>query len=219
MFIIKKALAESTWAEIKEFAKKRELSRVFGKGDQIPVKLKNDEEVIFTVGRDESGKFYFVMEDCLNETRPMNNVCTNAGGWKATEVRTWLNEDFFALLPDDLQEIIVPTKIVQVLDGERVECEDKIFMLSKTQVFGKGPWSVIEPEDTQLDIFPTEKSRVKECGDNGTWWYGLRTPPQDDSNYFCVVYISGRASSTSAGRNRGVAPGFCIEESETIPPA
>lgn len=219
MFIIKKALAESTWAEIKEFAKKRELSKVFGKGDQIPVKLKNDEEVVFTVGRDKSGKFFFVMEDCLNETRPMNGINTNAGGWKATDIRTWLNKDFFALLPDDLQEIIVPTKIVQVLDGERVECEDKIFMLSKTQVFGKGPWSEIEPEDTQLDIFATEKSRVKECGDNGTWWYGLRTPQQSKSNNFCMVNRNGNAYNTIADNDRGVAPGFCIDESETIPPA
>lgn len=219
MFIIKKALAESTWAEIKEFAKKHELSKVFGKGDQIPVKLKNDEEVVFTVGRDKSGKFFFVMEDCLNEMRPMNDKGTNAGGWKATEVRTWLNEDFFALLPDDLQEVIVPTKIVQVLDGKREECEDKIFMLSKTQVFGKGPWSEIEPEDTQLDIFLTEKSRVKECGDNGTWWYGLRTPRQNSSNGFCMVDYDGDADTTIAGSNEGVAPGFCIEESETIPPA
>lgn len=213
MFIIKKALAETSWEEIKEFAKKHELGKVFGKGDQIPVKLKNGEDVVFTVGRDESKKYYFVMEDCLNETRPMNDINTNAGGWAATKIRQWLNKDFFDLLPDELQEIIVPTKIVQILNGERVECEDKVFMLSRTQVFGKGWWSEYEPEDTQLDIFPTEKSRVKECGDNGTWFYGLRSPLQGNGNIFCVVKSNGYASSAGAIVNRGVAPGFCIEES------
>ena len=213
MFIIKKALQETTWAQIKEAAQKHELGRLFDEGDQIPVTLKNGENVTFTVGHDKTGKHFFVMEDCLKETRPMNRVNTNAGGWRDTEIRPWLNTDFFALLPDDLQEIIVPTKIVQILNGERVETEDKIFMLSMTQLFGEGWWTEYEPEDTQLDIFPTEKSRVKECDDHGTWFYGTRSPLRDSSVSFCVVDYSGSAGNTIAYGNGGVAPGFCIEES------
>ena len=91
-------------------------------------------------------------------------------------MRQYLNNTVFALLPDELQALIAPTTIVQIVDGERVETEDKLFLLSKTQVFGKGRWSEREPEDAQLLCFLREKDRVKECGDNGTWWWWLRSP-------------------------------------------
>lgn len=201
----------ASWDEIKE----REIKgqNPLMSGDQIPIVLKNGECVTLVVGRDENGKTYFCFEDCLVEERPMNKRNTNAGGWGATDIRKWLNSTLFALLPDDLQKVIVPTRIIQVLDGERVETEDKLFLFSKTQMFGKGDWSNLEPEDMQIDIYSTEKSRVKECGENGTWWYGLRTPYYGNSYTFCSVNISGTAGNSYAYYTRGVAPGFCITES------
>lgn len=201
----------ASWDEIKEHEIKGQNPLM--SGDQIPIILKNGECVTLVVGHDENGKTYFCFEDCLVEERPMNKRNTNAGGWKATDIRKWLNSTLFALLPDDLQKVIVPTRIIQVLDGERVETEDKLFLFSKTQMFGKGDWSNLEPEDMQIDIYSTEKSRVKECGENGTWWYGLRTPYGGSSNGFCSVNSSGYAYSSYANNGRGVAPGFCITES------
>ena len=210
MVILKKALTESTWAQLKEAAQNGELYRLLDKGDQIPITLKNGEDVSLTVGQDEHGKVYFCFEDCIFDEYPMNRRNTNEGGWAATDMRRRLNTSLFALLPDDLQAVIEPTKIVQIIDGERVETEDKLFLFSKTQMFGKGSWSEIEPEDTQINIFKTEKSRVKECAGHGTWWYFLRTPYNGATYRFCVVGISGIAYTNTASNSIGVAPGFCI---------
>ena len=200
---------EASWAALKSAAQNGALKS----GDKIPVTLKNGELITLTVGHDESGKAYFCFEDCLEDTRPVNDENTTAGGWKAFDIRAWLNNDLFALLPDDLQAIIEPTEIVQIIGGQRVVTKDKLFLFSKTQLFGKGDWSRIEPEDTQIDIFATEKGRVKECGEHGTWPYSTRTPYNGTTSSVCTVNNNGYANIVYADSSRGVAPGFCITES------
>lgn len=200
---------ESSWAALKSAAQNGTLKS----GDKIPVTLKNGEEIVLTIGHDERGNAYFCFEDSLNETRPVNSENTTAGGWKAFDIRQWLNDDLFALLPDDLQAVIEPTEIVQIINGERIVTKDKLFLFSKTQLFGKGEWSKIEPEDTQIDIFTTEKGRVKECGEHGTWPYSTRTPRDGSSNNVCMVDYNGRANYGIASISRGVAPGFRITKS------
>ena len=120
---------EASWAALKSAAQNGALKS----GDKIPVTLKNGELITLTVGHDESGKAYFCFEDCLEDTRPVNDENTTAGGWKAFDIRAWLNNDLFALLPDDLQAIIEPTEIVQIIGGQRVVTKDKLFLFSKTR--------------------------------------------------------------------------------------
>ena len=209
--VITKEAKWTSWAELKALSEAGKLDEVLKSGDNIPVTLKNGEEVSFDVGRDEGGKVYFIMHDCLKEPKPMNSSCTNKGGWEECDMRKYLNEEVIKLLPDELQEIIKPTKIVQVWDGKRRETEDKLFLLSKTQVFGKDKnYEAIEPDDSQIDIFKTERSRVKEREDCGTasWWE--RSPGNTTSIYFCYVNGSGSGSSNAADNSNGVAPAFCI---------
>lgn len=200
---------EASWAALKTAAENRTLKS----GDKIPVTLKNGERITLKVGYDKADTPYFCFEDCLNKELPVNSDGTVTGGWKSFDIRHYLNNDLFALLPDDLQAIIEPTEIVQIINGERVVTKDKLFLFSKTQLFGKGDWSKIEPEDTQIDIFSTEKERVKECGDHGTWPYSTRTPQEDNTYSVCYVNGSGYASYYGATKYRGVAPGFRITKS------
>lgn len=177
-------------------------------GDKIPVTLKSGEEIELVYTRDENGNGYMVLDNCLFDEHVMNKKNTNAGGWKDCEMRRFLNGTIFNLLPDDLQAVIEPTTIKQVLDGKDVECEDKIFLLSKTQVFGKGAWTDKEPDDTQFDLFHTERSRVKECGDNGTWFWWLRSPYSSTTTNFCIVINGGSSYNNNAAFSNGVAFGF-----------
>ena len=202
---------ESTWAELKTLSEAGKLDEVLKSGDNIPVTLKNGEEVSFDVGRDEGGKVYFIMHDCLKEPKQMNSECTNAGGWEESTMRRYLNEEVIKLLPDELQAIIKPTKIVQVWGGKRRETEDKLFLLSKTQVFGKDKnYEAIEPDDSQIDIFKAARSRVKEREGYGTasWWE--RSPYYYNSDFFCYVSSTGNSHANYANSSNGVAPAFCI---------
>lgn len=206
----KRFLGRYTWEELKEHRKNGTIGEILESGDQIPVTLKDGEEVVFDVTYDETGKIFFVLHDCLAEEHCMNEKCTNEGGWAASDMRKWLNTEVLSRLPDELQAVIEPTHIVQVLDGERIECDDKLFLLSATQVFGRDDrWNKQEPEDSPLDIFGTERSRVKECGDNGTWfWWWLRRA--NSSNIFGNVGSNGNNDSLDAYYAYGVALGFSI---------
>lgn len=209
--VVTKIAKWTSWAELKALAEAGKLDEVLKSGDNIPVTLKNGEEVSFDVGRDEGGKVYFIMHDCLKEPKQMNGECTNAGGWEESDMRKYLNEEVIKLLPDELQEIIKPTKIVQVWDGKRRETEDKLFLLSKTQVFGKDTnYEAIEPEDSHIDIFKAARSRVKEREDCGTTWWWERSLGNYSNYYFCSVNSNGYRGNDNANYRYGVAPAFCI---------
>lgn len=82
-----------------------------------------------------------------------------------SEMRLWLNGTIIHMLPDELREMIVPRRIVQTVDGERLESEDKLWLPSFTEMFGKEgveDWAPADTDETQLELFRTERSRVKE---------------------------------------------------------
>lgn len=210
--VITKEAKWTSWAELKAFSEAGKLGEVLKSGDNIPVTLKNGEKVSFDIGKDESGKIYFVMHNCLKERKPMNGDRTNKGGWEESDMRRYLNEEAIELLPDELRGIIKPTKIVQVWDGKRRETEDKLFLLSRTQVFGKHEnYEASEPNDSQIDIFKSQRGRVKGLGGceiPACWW--LRSPNFSYSGGFCIVYTDGTVYYYSADYSLGVAPAFCI---------
>ena len=203
---IKETVTPGEWADLKTAVEAGEIKS----RDLIHFNLKTCEEVAARATHDMNGNLFFVLEDCLEDEHAMNKRSTNKAGWAESDMRKHLNKTVFNLLPDELQALIKPTKVVQVLDGERVECEDKLFLLSRTQVFGKGNYSEYEPEDTQLDIFHTEKFRVKECADHGTWWWWLRSPLASSSSNFCLVHSGGSSGTNVAYGSSGVAFGFSI---------
>lgn len=210
--VITKEAKWTSWVELRASSESGRLHDVLKSGDNIPVTLKNGEEVSFDIGEDESGKIYFVMHNCLKETKPMNGDYMNKGGWEESDMRRYLNEEVIELLPDDLQKMIKPTKIVQIWDGKRRETEDKLFLLSRTQVFGKNKYyETIEPNDSQIDIFKSPRERVKElkgCEAPEYWW--LRSPYPANSSVFCIVNSCGVAGTYFAYNSYGVAPAFCI---------
>jgi hypothetical protein len=209
MEIIQKRRVFSSWEELKKLAYTPNLGSVIQSGDMIPVTMKNGEEIVLKVTRDETGKTFFIMDACMMDSHYMSPSDFNNGGWANSALRKYLNAEVFGLLPDDLQAVIVPTTIVQIVGGKRIESEDKLFLLSKTQVFGRNDWSDNEPQDTQLDCFQQPKDRMKlSCGSATAWW--LRSPLASSSSYFCFVTSSGSAYNINACYSYGVSWGFCI---------
>ena len=68
-----------------------------------------------------------------------------------------------------MQAIIKPRKIVEEIDGERVEYADLMWLLSATDVFGpseEGYWKDLD-DSFQLPIFKRERDRVKRVRERG----------------------------------------------------
>lgn len=205
-----------TWTELKQAADQGRLSGLVKSGDRLPLVLKNGEKIDLDVGRDESGKIYFIFHYLMKDEHCMNETLTNASGWRDCEMRRYANEEIYNLLPEEVKAVIVPTRIVQIMDGERIETNDKLFCLSSTEVFGKDEyWSKQEPEDTQIDIFRDLCARVKAWSGGGeayTSWWWLRSVCYN--NYFNYVDSNGYDGTSSATNAGGVALSFCIEHRE-----
>lgn len=200
---------EADWATLSLASQQGRLDEILQEGDIIPITLKNGEQHEIAATQDEHGKWHFIFRDCLSETARMNDTLANKGGWAACRMRGYLNDEVFALLPDELQAVIVPTKIVQIVNGKRVETEDRLWLPSESQIFGETIWAGEEPEDTQLAWYKNTQNRVK-TRDNDTEWYWERSAYAGNSNIFCRVNSVGNAISYNANNSGGVSPGFTI---------
>lgn len=194
------------WILVKKLAEMGELDELLQEGDQIPVVLKNGDKILLDFTHDQNGKAYFVFHDCYGKHQ-MNKTNTNKGGWRDCEMRKYVTEKILPLLPADLAAVIAPTKIRQIRNGEELISEDKLFLLSNTQVFG-GNWDN-EPDDTQLEIFKRGTNRVKGDteGDASLWW--LRSA--NGTGYFYRVSSDGYNDYIGASNTGGVDLGFCLD--------
>lgn len=211
MELLRKTSIKSSWEDLKNAADNGTLADMLESGDQISVTLKNGREILLDVGRDASGKFYFICHDCIAECQ-MNRDNNSEGGWRDSDARVFLNTEILELFPDEIQAVMKATKITQKLNEEISETEDKLFLLSATQVFGgaKNWLCKSDLNDSQIDIFTAERNCVKELGDNGTWHWWLRSP-YPYSGTFCRVNADGTVHYDFADYSIGVAPAFCIE--------
>lgn len=206
---------ETTWADIQEAAKHKQLGTILQSGDYIPLMLKDGRDIGLDIGRDENGRTYFIFHNSpQGGDHNYDNLC-----WRDSHLRNYEAVELFDLLPPYIQEIITPTRVVQYIDGERVVTEDKLFCLSKTQVFGWDDISEVkEQEDSQIDIFKDFKNRQKKFyPDDQPWkvrkyipWW-LRTNDLNQSNRSYKVDESGDLGGSYCHMKLGTIFAFCIE--------
>ena len=63
--------------------------------------------------------------------KPMNLTDTVAGGWAATNIRTYLNNEFLSELPEDLKNAIGTTK---TLSNKNITSKDKVYIKSYVEI-------------------------------------------------------------------------------------
>lgn len=213
MNIRKTITSEIEWNTIKKAQADGKLQELLQVGDELDITLKTGGTLTAQAAGTTENGLRFVLKDCMKDMRSMNKRMTNKGGWRDSEMRLWLNETIFHMLPDELQEIIVPRRIVQTVDGEALESKDKLWLPSFTEMFGKKKaenWAPADTNETQMELFTMERGRVKEVPGNGTWWYWLRSPRGGTSTYFWAVSGNGNADYNTADGAIGVAFGFCL---------
>ena len=155
----------------------------------------------------------------------MNPTKTSLGGWPASEMYTYVQNDIYNALPSELKNGIIDTYIVSghgKNDSANFTSTDKLYLLSTKEVWGKeGTSNVIkydtaEAETRQLDYYKAQgvttsnkSGAIKQYnGSNFYWW--LRAAASNDSNNFHSVSRSGDWIDDYTIRTYGVAPAFRI---------
>lgn len=209
--ISRKIKERSSWEEIADVINRGEARRLFDIGDTISCTLKNGKDVNFiitAINPYQPNQVAFEFESSLPDTKVMNSRNTNRGGWAKSEMKEYMKE-VFALLPDDLQKVIVPRKITQKLsDGSQNSSEDNYLWLRSITESGRQYEADIG--DVAFPYFTGWQSRVKSLGDE-TYYYWLRSPDISYATTFWIVTTNGYVyHGGSASNSYGVCPCFFI---------
>ena len=208
--ISRKIKERSSWEEIADVINRGEARRLFDIGDTISCTLKNGKDVNFiitAINPYQPNQVAFEFESLLPDTKVMNTRNTNRGGWAKSEMKEYMKE-VFALLPDDLQKVIVPRKITQKLsDGSQNSSEDNYLWLRSITESGRQYEADIG--DVIFPYFTGWQSRVKSLGDE-TYYYWLRSPDISNAANFWFVNSNGNVHYNYAFNSNGVCPCFFI---------
>ncbi len=168
----------------------------------------------------------FVLEFAdIITTHKMNDTATNVGGWPATSMRTFVNNDIYNAIPSELRNLIIDTATVSghgSEDTENFTSTDKLYLLAPGEVWSD--WKTISDAqyDTTknltrtLDYYTAQgvttsnySGAIKKNGTNAYIWC-LRTPHSITYNSFFVVNYTGGWTLYSAHDTNGVSPAFRI---------
>jgi len=163
----------------------------------------------------------FVIEfvDIINE-HAMNSTRTNVGGWRDSEMRTYVNDNIYNSLPTEVKNGIIDTTVVSGHGSTSGEANftttDKLYLLSTKEVFGtNATYDTAGTETRQLDYYKNilvsnGLGRIKTFnGSNSYWW--LRTAENHRTDSFDYLYDgSDDLLDFSADSGSGVAPAFRI---------
>ena len=163
----------------------------------------------------------FVVEFADIITRQkFNSTTTNVGGWKDSEIRTYINSTIYNALPSELQNVIVSTKVISghgSTSGEtNFETQDKLYLLNAQEVWNGNSYDTSVGTSKQLDYYKNQgvtassyAGAIKQYnGSNSYWW--LRSAVSDDTYYFLYVSFDGDWSDDDADSSDGVSPAFRI---------
>ena len=165
----------------------------------------------------------FVLEFAdIITTHNMNDTVTNVGGWPATSMRTFVNNDIYNLLPNELKNAIIDTIVVSghgKSDTENFTSTDKLYLLAAKEIYSDFP-GIYTNGDTAKDLTRTldyytsigvttdnYSGAKKKNGTSASYWW-LRVADSGYTNYFYLVIFDGRYGNTSANSSNGVAPAF-----------
>ena len=165
----------------------------------------------------------FVLEFAdIITTRKMNSSYTNVGGWPASSMYTFVNNDIYNAIPSEIKNAIIDTTVVSghgSTSGEtNFTSTDKLYLLSPKEIYTD--WS--DSRDSAKDLTRTldyytsigvttsnYSGAIKKNGTStGFWW--LRTASSNDDSSFFPVSFMGNSDSINADLTNGLAPAFRI---------
>ena len=162
----------------------------------------------------------FVLEFAdIIRTRTMNDTNTNVGGWPASGMRTFVNNDIYNAIPSEIKNAIIDTTVVSghgKSDTENFTTTDKLYLLAPKEIYTD--WS--NSYDTAKNLARTldyyknlgtsahnYSGAIKKNGTSATDWW-LRAAISNNTGNFFSVSDNGDWANYRASYTDGVAPAF-----------
>ena len=162
----------------------------------------------------------FVLEFAdIITTHKMNDIATNVGGWPATSMRTFVNNDIYNAIPSEIKNAIIDTTVVSghgSKDTANFTSTDKLYLLAPKEIYTD--WS--KSYDTAKDLTRTldyytsigvttssYSGAIKKIGTSADYWW-LRAAISHGTIGFLRVDNNGDWIYNGATATYGVAPAF-----------
>ena len=174
-----------------------------------------------TIGFSQSACGFVLEFADIITTHVMNGTSRNTGGWPASSMYTFVNNDIYNTLPSEIKNAIIDTTVVSghgSTSGEtNFTSTDKLYLLSTAEVWTNGHSNDTSRDVTrQLDYYKNlgvttsnYSGTIKKNGSITAWWW-LRTANSSYTNTFYSVNNYGDWINDVAISTRGVAPAFRI---------
>ena len=228
-FIAKKISSASTEKDALAIAREYNLTTSKGSLDGTQVKsvtLSNEKTVdVQIVGfyhdkKSSGGKagITFIFKNPISDEE-MNPTETSSGGWKGSDLYSWLWGKGMSMLPSDLREEIVAVEKMTNNAGKTnsvssvSSTSESLWLFSYAELTGYKD-DVLGAEGTQYKLFAEQGVKTKAANkvlqkSKEKWW--LRSPEPTGQGFFCCVSEDGNPSKAlNADSHQGVAPGFCL---------
>ena len=153
----------------------------------------------------------------------MNSTQTHQGGWPASSMYTFVNNDIYNALPSDLKSAIIDTVTVSghgSTSGEtNFTSTDKLYLLSTAEVWAQGSSNTIDYDTArdntrQLYYYKNLNTDtvnyspdIKNNGSSASSWW-LRAGRSNSNYFFYRVVSSGDWGGSAATGTDGVSPAF-----------
>ncbi|MDR1636932.1 MAG: caspase family protein [Treponema sp.] len=152
-------------------------------------------------------------------SRRMNTSYTNAGGYKASEMRRYLTASFLrGLLTAGVPEgvLYAPTRYIANGGPGATAADalaDRLWLPTERELFGANKssnrtWETAANQ-TRLEYYENNSRRIKYNAEGSEWWWEA-SPDSGSAQYFCGVNIYGAAFTSFADSVNGFAPAFCV---------
>ena len=163
----------------------------------------------------------FVLEFAdIITTHKMNDIDTNVGGWPSTSMRSFVNNDIYNAIPNEIKNAIIDTTVVSghgKTSGEtNFTSTDKLYLLAPKEIYtdfndtddtAKNLTRTLDYYTAQGVTTSNKSGAIKKNGTRVDWWW-LRTASSSDDYDFYGVGSSGDNSKIGAGASRAVVPAF-----------
>ena len=215
--------ADNTWAQVIAACQRGTVPETWAVGNQKTMTINGKDYLIDIIGINHDtytagGKapLTFQLHDCYADTKDMNSLDTNSGGWTSCAMRSTHLPAILALMPTEVQNgIREVNKLTSAGDTSStiITTADKLFLLSEIEIFGIATKSY-DGEGSQYAYYsagnyPAGNSKVKNFSGSANTWLE-RSPYMRDSEGFCSVNKNGLDSNSRATSSHGVAFAFCF---------
>jgi hypothetical protein len=157
----------------------------------------------------------------------MNEASSNAGGYAASEIRTYVNVNFLAGLkalgvPTDGDTYIwSPTRPVSNGNSgyaTTTNITDKLWLPTEREMFNAAKYSNASEtaaNQAYLEYYTDDTKRIKykkTSAGSATTHYWQASPDNNvDTNKFAAVKSDGTFYYYGSGTSQGVSPAFCVK--------